>query len=54
LGQRVANELNGGLTGDTTRTRVVRLDPASLTAAESTATKAVLAKDIKGYLVPGP
>ncbi len=51
LGQRVANELNGGLTGDTTRTRVVRLDPASLTAAESTATKAVLAKDIKGYLV---
>jgi len=51
IGRRVANELNGGLTGDTTRTRVITLDPNGLAAAESVATKSVLAKEIKGYLV---
>jgi ABC-2 type transport system permease protein len=51
VGRRVANELNGGLTGDTTRTRVLALDPAALADAESTATRAVIAKQIKGYLV---
>ena len=51
VGRHVANELNGGLTGDTTRTSVVSLNEAALPAAESSATKAVLAKQIKGYLV---
>ena len=51
LGRRVANELNGGPTGDTTRTQVIQLDPTAVSAAESTATQAVLAKEIRGYLV---
>jgi ABC-2 type transport system permease protein len=51
VGRRVANALNGGLTGDTTRTRVITVAESALAAAESTATRAVLAKEIKGYLV---
>jgi ABC-2 type transport system permease protein len=51
VGRRVANELNGGLTGDTNRTRVIALDQLALAVAESAATKAVIAKTIKGYLV---
>jgi ABC-2 type transport system permease protein len=51
VGRHIANELNGGLTGDTTRTRVISLDAAAMADAESTATKAVLGRDIKGYLV---
>jgi ABC-2 type transport system permease protein len=51
VGRHVATELNGGLTGDTTRTRVLDVETATLAAAESAATRAVLAKQIKGYLV---
>jgi ABC-2 type transport system permease protein len=51
LGRRVASALNGGLFGDTTRTRVERLAPAQLADAESTAVSAVLKGTIRGYLV---
>src|SRR5690349_7680242 len=51
IGRHVANELNGGLTGDTTRTTVVVVTDGRMAAAESSATRAVLAKTIKGYLV---
>ena len=51
VGRRVATELNGGLMGDTSLTRVVTLAPTEVERAESTATTAVLAKQIKGYLV---
>ena len=51
LGKRVAASLNGGLLGDTTRTRVDVVTADGLAQAESTATRAVIAKDIRGYLV---
>jgi ABC-2 type transport system permease protein len=51
LGHRVAASLNGGLAGDTTRTRVERVGIEGLEQAESTATRAVIAKEIRGYLV---
>ena len=51
LGRRVATALNGGLFGDTTRTRVEGVTEATLAAAESTATRAVIAREIRGYLV---
>jgi len=51
LGKRIASSLNGGVAGDTTRTRVHILNSETLAGAESTATRAVIAKDIKGYLV---
>jgi ABC-2 type transport system permease protein len=51
LGHRVATALNGGLFGDTTRTRVETVTEATLARAESTATRAVLRKEIRGYLV---
>jgi ABC-2 type transport system permease protein len=51
LGKRVALVLNGGLFGDTARTRLQRVAPAQLAAAESTATWAVLRNEAKGYLV---
>ncbi len=51
LGRRVATHLNGGIGGDTARTRVLALQPAALAPAESAATRAVLAKRLRGYLV---
>ena len=54
LGHRIATSLNGGLFGDTTRTRVEPLAQSALTEAESVATRAVIAKQIRGYLVLEP
>jgi ABC-2 type transport system permease protein len=54
LGKRVASALNGGLFGDTSRTRVEAVTPTTLAAAESIATRSVIAKQIKGYLVLEP
>jgi ABC-2 type transport system permease protein len=51
LGNRVAASINGGLAGDTTRTRVEIVRSEALAEAESTATRAVIAKRIRGYLV---
>lgn len=51
LGNRIARELNGGLFGDTTRTRVIAVAPGALAQAETTATQAVMRKATKGYLV---
>jgi ABC-2 type transport system permease protein len=54
LGKRVAAALNGGLFGDTSRTGVQLVTPATVAAAETTATRDVIAKRIKGYLVLEP
>jgi ABC-2 type transport system permease protein len=54
VGHRVATALNGGLFGDTARTRVEAVAPQGLAAAESLATRAVIARQIKGYLVLEP
>jgi ABC-2 type transport system permease protein len=51
LGKRVALVLNGGLFGDTALTRVQRVAPPQLAAAESAATRAVMRNEAKGYLV---
>ena len=51
LGRRVASALNGGVAGDTTRTRVETVTEAALAQAESTATRLVIARKIRGYLV---
>lgn len=51
LGQLVAYDLGGGITGDPSATQVVRLTEGGLAAAESTATNDVIAKRLKGYLV---
>jgi len=51
LGKRVATALSGGVFGDTTRTRVEVVDSLKLAAAESTATRAVIRREIRGYLV---
>jgi ABC-2 type transport system permease protein len=54
VGRRVANELNGGAFGDTSRTQVLALALDELPAAEAKATKDVLATDLRGYLVLDP
>jgi ABC-2 type transport system permease protein len=54
VGRRVANELNGGAFGDTSRTQVVSVTNEELPAAEAKATKDVLATDLRGYLVLDP
>ncbi|HEY7877577.1 MAG TPA: ABC transporter permease [Gemmatimonadaceae bacterium] len=54
LGKSVAFALDGGITGDTSLTRVTAVPVAELAAAESSATREVLAKREKGYLVLGP
>jgi ABC-2 type transport system permease protein len=54
LGRAIASELNGGIFGDTTRTRVVAVAPRDLASAESTATDAVVRKEIVGYLTLEP
>ena len=51
LGRRVALVLNGGLFGDTARTRVQIVTPPQLAAAESAATRAVMRNEAQGYLV---
>jgi ABC-2 type transport system permease protein len=51
VGLRIASELGGGLTGDTTRTRLVVVAPSEIAQAESLATAAVIQKEIRGYLV---
>lgn len=57
LGQRVADDLNSGGTGDIARmsdeslTQVREIAVAQLPAAESLATRAVIAKERRGYLV---
>jgi len=51
LGRRIAAELNGGLFGDSSRTRVETITATQMPAAESSATRAVIAKQIRGYLV---
>jgi ABC-2 type transport system permease protein len=51
LGRAIATELNGGVFGDSSRTQVIALAPQQLPAAESTATRAVLRNEIRGYLV---
>lgn len=51
LGRQVATELNGGLSGDTTRTQVIPVTPAELAQAESLATREVRRRAIRGYLV---
>ena len=54
MGRRLAAELNGGVMADTTRTPVLVTAPAGMPAAEEEATRRVLAKEVKGYLVLGP
>lgn len=54
LGHRIATSLNGGIAGDTTRTRVEIVTKDALAEAESTATQAVISKSIRGYLVLEP
>jgi ABC-2 type transport system permease protein len=51
LGQLVALELGGGVLGDTAATQVQALRTAALTEAESTATRDIRRRVIKGYLV---
>ena len=51
MGALVAAELNGGVLGDTSSTQVQVLAPAALAQAESTATRDIRRKEIKGYLV---
>src|SRR5688500_7767499 len=54
LGERIAERLRGGLFGDTSAARVLRVDPSTLAAAESSATQAVLRKEATGFLVLRP
>jgi ABC-2 type transport system permease protein len=51
LGRAVAAELNGGVFGDSSRTAVLTLTAAGLDSAEITATRDVLTRQIRGYLV---
>lgn len=51
IGARVAAGLNGGLTGDTSRTEVRVIAPAALAKAESAATRETMARRTRGYLV---
>jgi len=53
LGARVAAQLDGDVTGDTAA-REIDVAPAGLAAAESSATRDVIAGTRKGYLVLGP
>jgi len=51
LGSRVVAALNGGVMGDTTRTRLVRVDSAGTPVAVREAEAEVLRGRIKGYLL---
>lgn len=54
LGQLIAYDLGGGITGDPSATQVRQVSEGELAAAESTATGDVIAKRLKGYLVLPP
>lgn len=54
VGRLIASELGGGIAGDTVTTRVVEVAPSALAGAEATAVRAIVAGDIKGYLVVDP
>ncbi|MDP1891266.1 MAG: ABC transporter permease [Gemmatimonadaceae bacterium] len=51
LGDQVATRLNGGPMGDAATTQVVVVAPSEVAAAESLATRDVMAKTRRGYLV---
>ena len=51
LGRAISTELNGGLFGDSSRTQVISLPASRIAAAEEAATRAVLNRQIRGYLV---
>lgn len=51
LGDRVSTRLNGGPMGDAAATQVVVVAPNEVAAAESLATRDVMAKTRRGYLV---
>ncbi|MHB1095902.1 MAG: ABC transporter permease [Gemmatimonadaceae bacterium] len=51
LGDRIATRLNGGPMGDAAATQVVVVAPSEVAAAESLATRDVMAKTRRGYLV---
>jgi len=51
LGKLIGNELAGGAMGDSSLTQVHSTAPAELASAESLATRDVIAKRLKGYLV---
>jgi ABC-2 type transport system permease protein len=51
LGARVADKLTGGPMSGPSLTHVITLQPNEVAAAETTATKAVMAKEMQGYLV---
>ncbi|MEO7362292.1 MAG: ABC transporter permease, partial [Gemmatimonadaceae bacterium] len=51
LGDRVAAQLAGGMSGAGGQSQVHAVTPDSLTPAESLATKAVVTEQVKGYLV---
>jgi ABC-2 type transport system permease protein len=51
LGQLVATELSGGVLSDTSATQVQIVRQEALAAAESTATRDIRQRSIKGYLV---
>jgi len=56
LGERVRLALGGGgiQSADTNATQIIVLDTTQLAAAESATTRAVMAKETRGYLVLGP
>jgi ABC-2 type transport system permease protein len=51
LGTRVASALNGGAMGDSAQVRVVKVTPEGIAPAESAATREVMQRRAKGYLV---
>ena len=51
IGGRIATALSGGVMGDTSQKQVIRLTRGELPAAESLATRDVVAQQLKGYLV---
>ena len=54
LGNRVRGIISGGIAGDPSRTVVRQIDTTELARAESSATRAVMAKEVIGYLVLEP
>jgi ABC-2 type transport system permease protein len=51
LGERVAGQLSGGLSGSSGRTQVRVVEPSALVEAESLATRETMAERVKGYLI---
>ena len=54
LGSRVRYALTGGLAADTSKTHVMVLDSTQLAPAETAATRAVMNRETRGYLVLTP